>query len=55
VECQKKADALGIPVAAKESGLIVEEQHSGADLRWLGTEFMELVGQLCWTRPYAMG
>ena len=42
-ECTAKAAALGIPVATAESGLIVEEQHSGADLRWAGTQFMALV------------
>ncbi|HEX9038169.1 MAG TPA: recombinase family protein [Ktedonobacterales bacterium] len=41
--CRDKAAALGIPVAADDSGLIVEEQHSGTDLRWEGTKFMALV------------
>jgi DNA invertase Pin-like site-specific DNA recombinase len=42
-QCRKRAESLGIPVASKESGLIVEETHSGADLRWEGTKFMALV------------
>lgn len=41
--CREKAAALGVVVAPDDSGLIVEEQHSGADLRWEGTRFMELV------------
>jgi site-specific DNA recombinase len=42
-KCREKAKELGIPVADDTSGLIVEEQHSGADLRWEGTKFMALV------------
>lgn len=41
--CREKAESLGLSVAPDESGLIVEEQHSGADLRWQGTKFMALV------------
>jgi DNA invertase Pin-like site-specific DNA recombinase len=41
--CREKAAALGLLVAPADSGLIVEERHSGADLRWEGTKFMALV------------
>src|SRR5690348_7519045 len=41
--CREQAALLNIPVAASESGLIVEETHSGTDLRWVGTQFMRLV------------
>jgi DNA invertase Pin-like site-specific DNA recombinase len=42
-QCKSKAATLGIPLVSAESGLIVEEVHSGSDLRWAGTRFMELV------------
>ncbi|HEY7094122.1 MAG TPA: recombinase family protein, partial [Ktedonobacterales bacterium] len=41
--CRARAKLLGIPVVAEGSDLIVEETHSGADLRWEGTKFMALV------------
>jgi DNA invertase Pin-like site-specific DNA recombinase len=41
--CRVMAATLGIPVSPDESNHVVEETHSGADLRWLGTKFMDLV------------
>jgi DNA invertase Pin-like site-specific DNA recombinase len=41
-KCKAKAADLVILVA-EDASLIVEEQHSGADLRWDGTKFMSLV------------
>jgi len=41
-ECRARAVALGLPVATGPA-LIVEEVHSGEDLRWEGTRFMDLV------------
>jgi len=42
-KCREKATLLGLPVASDASGLIVQEEHSGTDLRWEGTKFMALV------------
>lgn len=41
-ELRDLAGALSVPVAPDASGLIVEEVHSGTDLRWQGSLLMEL-------------
>jgi DNA invertase Pin-like site-specific DNA recombinase len=41
--CRARGVAMRLPVAANGTPYVVEEVHSGEDLRWEGTKFMGLV------------
>src|SRR5258707_376665 len=42
-ECRAKGEGMGLPVAQNGADHVVQEQHSGTDLRWQGTKIMDLV------------